>query len=66
MSVFGTDRYNHKGLVGSATGYPRLPRGKRKRLYAYLCPFVGAQQAHIMRDWRPTKIVLWLEHEIKG
>jgi len=52
---------NCQGLVGSPNGYPRLSNEARGELYRYLRSFMPRGWAEAIRDWRPTKIVGYLE-----
>jgi len=51
-----------KEIIGSPQGLIRLPKEARAELYGALSPIVGASSARVMRDWRPTKIMLFLDN----
>ena len=64
LSRNGGQRFhsNPRGMNGSPTGLEKLPNDARQQLYRELCPLVGSSHAHQMRDWRPTKIILFLQN----
>jgi len=57
---------NPKGVNGSTNGLEKLPKRDRRMLYRYLAEIVGPGWAHRMRDWRPTKIIVFLENQVAG
>jgi len=55
---------NKDKTAGSPSGLRRLPNPERKDLYAFLIDFVDPNWASGMRDWRPSKIIEFLESEV--